>query len=110
MNITSNQAANLLLNLAAKRYQGFFQVLFKKKDGSLRWMNCRLNVRAYLKGGVASYNFLEKRCLNVCDVALIASYRKREIKSPYRNIKIDEVLEIKVDHQHFIVDRSLQHA
>lgn len=30
----------------------FFKVVFTKKDGSLREMNCRLGVEKHLKGGV----------------------------------------------------------
>lgn len=37
----------------------FFTVVFVKKDGSLRTMNCRTGVKKHLKGGVSTLNASE---------------------------------------------------
>ena len=44
----------------------FFTVVFIKKDGSTRTMNCRLGVTKHLKGGVSNLN--PKQYLTVYDV------------------------------------------
>ena len=45
-----NNLAIKLLNSNGK----FLTVTFKKKDGSIRVMNCRLGVTKHLKGGVST--------------------------------------------------------
>lgn len=47
-----NNLAIKLLNSNGK----FLTVTFKKKDGSIRVMNCRLGVTKHLKGGVSTLN------------------------------------------------------
>lgn len=47
-----NNLAIKLLNSNGK----FLTVTFKKKDGSIRVMNCRLGVTKHLKGGASTLN------------------------------------------------------
>ena len=46
----------------------FFYVEFIKKDGSLRKMKCRLNVKKGVKGTGMAYNPIEKGLLPVFDL------------------------------------------
>jgi hypothetical protein len=57
-----------LINLIKNTKGAFFTAFFTKKDGSLRRMNARLGVKAYLKGGELPYNPIEKGLLPVFDV------------------------------------------
>ena len=56
--ITLDQAKQLILNTGKANggKGGFFTVSFVKKDGSLRVMNARLDVKKYLKGGELRYD------------------------------------------------------
>jgi len=47
---------------------GFFTAEFVKKDGTLRKMNCRLNVKKHLNGGTMRYDPLAKGMLPVYDM------------------------------------------
>lgn len=62
--ITRDAARMMIKNTKGK----FFTVTFVKKDGTTRVMNCRLGVRAYLKGGELPYNPDEKGLIPVYDV------------------------------------------
>lgn len=46
----------------------FFHVEFIKKDGSLRKMNCRLNVKKGVNGKGMAYNPIEKGLIPVWDL------------------------------------------
>lgn len=54
MNITKTQLENIL-NSLHKSGKGF-HVQFVKADGSLREMDCRMNVTKYSKGNIPTYN------------------------------------------------------
>lgn len=64
-----------------------FTATFRKKDGSLRVMNCRLGVKKYLKGGQKSYNDDDFNYLTVFDLS----------KKSYRTININTLLELKAN-------------
>lgn len=103
--ISSNKAKEILVGLLKAHYPGFFRVLWKQKDGTVRWISCRLNVEKYRNGGFMPYDPLERGYLNVADVELIRKKRSDpSIKSVYRNINLSTIREIKVAGKHFIVD------
>jgi hypothetical protein len=69
--------------LIAESNGKIFTVTFKKKDGTLRKMNCRLNVTKHLKGGlstidhdkyIVAYDLQSKgyRCINKNTIVSVA--------------------------------------
>ena len=64
-----------------------FTATFRKKDGSLRVMNCRLGVKKHLKGGQKSYNDDDFNYLTVFDLN----------KKAYRTININTLKQIKAN-------------
>ena len=65
----------------------FFTVSFTKKDGSIRVMNARLNVKKHLKGGELSYNPDKVNNIIVYDLN----------NKGYRTINLDALKTIKLD-------------
>lgn len=82
--VNVDQAAALIRGTKGK----IFTCIFQKKDGSMRTMNARLGVKAYLHGGVLPYNPNEKRLIPVFDI------QKRE----YRMINIDGIKEVRINN------------
>jgi hypothetical protein len=68
--ISPIDAKNMIKSTKGK----FFTVWFIKKDGTLRMMNARLAVKAYLKGGELPYNAEEKGLIPCYDVK-VQGYR-----------------------------------
>jgi len=68
--LTKQQAEDMIKASKGK----IFTVTFIKKDGSIRVMNARLGVKAYLQGGSLPYNPEEKGLLPLFDIQ-IKSYR-----------------------------------
>jgi len=66
-----------------------FTVLFIKKDGTLREMNCRLGVKKHLRGGELKYNPTERNLLPVYDIQ----------KEAYRIINVNTIQEIRFKGQ-----------
>lgn len=64
-----------------------FTAIFRKKDGSLRKMNCRLNVKKHLKGGEKSYKDEDFNYLTVFDLN----------KNGYRTINLNTIEQIKAN-------------
>lgn len=62
-----------------------FTVKFRKKDGTLRTMNCRLDVKKHLKGGKKLYN--KSNLVTVYDLKA----------NGYRTINLDTLQEIKAN-------------
>ena len=62
----------------------FFTATFIKKDGSIRTMNARCNVKKYKKGGKLAFNASEKGLLSVFDM----------VKMEYRFINLDTLISI----------------
>lgn len=58
-----------------------FSVEFVKKDGTLRKMHCRLNVKKHLKGGTKKYNAEARNLLTVFDLQ----------KKQYRTINLNTI-------------------
>jgi hypothetical protein len=63
----------------------FFTVEFIKKDGTIRVMNCRLNVKKHLKGGELKHNPEALNHLIVFDV----------VAKEYRTINLNTLLRVK---------------
>ena len=57
----------------------FFTVKFRKKDGSLRVMNCRTGVHKYTTGGKLKYNPVDKGLLTVFEPGV--GYRTINLKT-----------------------------
>ena len=70
-----------------------FTVLFIKKDGTLREMNCRLGVKKHLKGGELGYNAKALNYLPVYDIQ----------KEAYRMINVNTIQEIRFKGQVVII-------
>ena len=71
----------------------FFTVWFIKKDNTLREMNARLGVKAYLKGGELPYDPEEKRLIPVFDVQ----------KKEYRMINWSTIKKIRIENREYNV-------
>jgi len=61
-----------------------FTVIFIKKDGSIRKMNCRIGVTNYLKGGSLKFDPTKRGLLSVFDMQ----------KKSYRFINLDTIQSI----------------
>jgi hypothetical protein len=72
----------------------FFTVTFiKRTDGSVRVMNARLGVKAYLKGGVLPYDPATKNLIPVFDIP----------KKEYRMINLDTITKLKIGSKEYDV-------
>jgi hypothetical protein len=71
----------------------FFTVTFIKKDGTVRVMNARLGVKAYLKGGELLYNPDEKGLIPVYDMK----------NSGYRMINVNTITKLKIGNNEYEV-------
>jgi hypothetical protein len=69
-----------------------FSVEFIKKDGSLRRMKCRLNVKKGVKGVGMSYNPIDKGLLPVFDMDKLA----------FRMININTITRLKIRKEQII--------
>jgi hypothetical protein len=69
----------------------FLTVTFTKKDGTTRVMNCRLGVKAYLKGGTLPYNPNEFNLIPVWD-----PQAHRTTGNGYRMISANTITALKI--------------
>jgi hypothetical protein len=89
--ITRQQAKQLIKDTKGK----FFTVTFiKRTDGTVRVMNARLGVKAYLKGGELPYNPDEKGLIPVFDIP----------KRAYRMINVDTITNLKIGNNEYNVE------
>jgi hypothetical protein len=72
----------------------FFTAVFRKKDGTLREMNCRLGVVKHLKGGENTKAHLDQY-INVFDAQ----------KGAYRTINLDTLISIKTGDAVIILNK-----
>ena len=70
-----------------------FSVVFLKKNGELRTMNCMLGVKKHLKGGKLAYNPKERNNLIVFDMQ----------KKGYRTINLDTLMTINMKGEDYYV-------
>lgn len=68
-------------------------VVFKKKNGDIRKLNGRLEVKKFLKGGENTVAHIDKY-ITIFDL----------INKGYRNVNIDTVSEMNVHGKHYIVE------
>jgi hypothetical protein len=87
--ISKLEAKNLIKTTKGK----FFTVTFIKKDGSLRIMNARLGVKAYLKGGELPYNPEDKGLIPVFDVKV----------GGYRMVNVNTIIKLKIGDREYNV-------
>tara|TARA_Y100000310_G_scaffold139381_1_gene138673 strand:+ start:716 stop:994 length:279 start_codon:yes stop_codon:yes gene_type:complete len=73
-----------ILNLLKENKNEVFSVVFLKKNGELRPMNCRFGVKKHLKGGKLAFNPLERSMLVVFDMQ----------KKGYRMINLETLMTI----------------
>jgi hypothetical protein len=86
--INKDQAKQIIKNTRGK----FFTVTFvKRMDGTIRVMNARLGVKAYLKGGTLPYNPEPKELIPVFDVA----------KRAYRMINLRAIINLKIGNKEY---------
>lgn len=78
-----------ILDINTKNGQ-FFTVVFTKKNGEMRKMNCRRSVTKYLKGGKSTTNHKEN-LMTVFDM----------VKKQYRSINLETVKSLAVSGQVF---------
>lgn len=88
--VTPQQAYDIL----SKSHGKFFSVKLIKKDGTLRHMNCRTEVKKYLKGGKLPYNPSEYRNIPVFDIE----------KQAYRTVKCDSLVSFSFNNEEYLVD------
>jgi hypothetical protein len=69
----------------------FLTVTFTKKDGTTRVMNCRLGVKAYLKGGTLAYNPNDFNLIPVWD-----PQAHRTTGNGYRMISVNTITALKI--------------
>ena len=92
--MNKKQAKQLLLSKdieAIKKFIGnkFFSVEFYKKDGTLRKMQCRLNVKKHLKGGTKSYDSDALEYLTVYSID----------SKGYRTVNLNTIKQIKANRK-----------
>ena len=93
--ITAEQAGRLV-----DGYHGnqFFTVTFTKRtNGKTRVMNCRKNVKKYLKGGDRAYDPKKHQLVFVYDVQI------EDRTKAYRSIPLDAIHHIKMAGQEYEV-------
>jgi len=71
-----------------------FTITFKKKDNTIRVMNCRLNVKKHLKGGELGYNPTLKGLKSVFDMQ----------SKEYRMINLETIINLSINKEKYIVD------
>lgn len=71
-----------------------FSVTFKKKDNTIRVMNCRLKVTKHLKGGELAYDPTLKGLKSVFDMH----------NKEYRMINLETIKRLSINGEHYIVD------
>jgi hypothetical protein len=71
-----------------------FSVTFKKKDNTIRVMNCRLDVKKHLKGGELAYNPALVGLKSVFDMQ----------SNEYRMINLETIKRLSINGEHYIVE------
>lgn len=83
---TNKPNTKSLIESAIKSTQGrFFTVTFRKKDGKLRKMNCRLGVKKHLKSTAPSTTSHYSNYITVFDM----------VAGEYRTINLDTIMEFR---------------
>jgi len=70
-----------------------FSVYFRKKDGTMRSMNCRRGVKKHLRGGDLPYDAKAKRLLPVFDLQV----------EGYRSVNLNTLVSFNIMSETFII-------
>ena len=95
--ITTEQAKQMIFETNGK----IFSCQFVKKDGSLRKMQCRLNVQKHLKGGVSTTAHIP-HLITVFEMVM------GEQEPRFRNINANTLVTLKVNGDVFNVADPLE--
>lgn len=95
---TMKRISNLQAYILIKNTKGkIFSVYFKKTDGSVRHMTCRLGVKKYVTGKGMSWNPELREKLSVFDTH----------KNEYRMINLDALMGLTIAGQEYLVGSTL---
>lgn len=89
MKVTKDKVRELIYNSNGK----IFSVVFIKKDGTIRKMNCRTKVTKHLKGGSLKFSPSSKGLCVVYDLQ----------KKAYRMINLNTIINIKMEGSNYDV-------
>lgn len=92
MTITRRKAVNIIRGTGGR----IFTALFKKKDGTMRTMNCRLGVTSHLKGGELKFNPDDYKLMVVFDVQ----------KKEYRMINLASLRRLRVNGAKYVIAKG----
>jgi hypothetical protein len=96
--VTATTGVSLALLVTLKKTGSFFTAEFIKKDGTIRKMNCRCNVKKYKKGDSLGYNATSKGLLSVFDME----------KLEYRMINLDTLISITFGGKKYLFNNVAQ--
>jgi hypothetical protein len=94
VNVSDKTIAERREILKAAGNEFFTAVFIKRSTGEKRVMNCRLHVKAHLKGGEQPYNAEDHGLLTVFDNA----------KKDYRNIALESLLSATINHVRYVFE------
>jgi hypothetical protein len=100
--ITLDQAKQLILNTGRANggKGGFFTVSFVEKDGTLRVMNARLDVKKYLKGGKLKYDARARGYIPAYDM----------VNKGYRMINSNTITALNIGNKRYTVSQDIPQA
>lgn len=101
--LTTIQAVELI-----KETKNIFTVTFIKKDGTVREMNCRLNVDKYVTGKGQSYNPADYDLLTVYDMKEARKLDDIDKAKAYRNINLRTLQSLTVNGESFKISTSVE--
>lgn len=112
--ITLEAATKFLWDLIDCGYTGIIHITATKKDGTIRNYQGKLNVKKFLKGGSAPYDFKQKGLFPVGDVELMKRINRgilfdkegNPIKTPYRSIKLSGLISYTVAGVKYIIKNT----
>ena len=91
VNAILSKKKNKIIELVGNRV---FKVAFVKKDGSLREMTCRLDVKSHCGDGEQTAD--KNRYLVVFDMNTARTVNKQQRKNCYRNVNVETIQYVKV--------------
>jgi len=95
--ISTEEAKRLIKNTKGK----IFTVTFTKKDGTVRAMNARLNVKKYLQGGTLAYDAESKGLIPVYDL------QAPDPEKAYRMVSVNTISKLKIGGNTYTVVPSV---
>ena len=86
-----------VINIIKENENKIFSVIFIKKDGTMRKMNCKRKVKKHLKGGKLAFNPIVKGLLSVYDM----------VNKGYRFINLNTLISIKIENKEYKIEESV---